>query len=186
MVCIYLLNSTMARSSEQGVCINDMWVIVLPWRCSCFIWCIYKTAYVYHYESRIAVTFILTMLNELFWPAHELCYTAIPMVVCLVGVELFCRNFIRLALFSVKVAAAGLVYIQVREFVRSSFGADPLCIESRLFGVPPGTINTVMSIGLHVVKARVLGSIQAVCPKCIMSIPPPVEESEQWGTWLYL
>jgi hypothetical protein len=149
------------------------------------------------------IIILLTMLNELFAPPLEMCCTAIAMVVCLAGVEFFSRNVIRLAWLGInvsiaglvyiqvmawlgiKVAIAGLVYIQVREFVTLSFGVDPFCVESRLFGVPPGTINAVASIGLHVAKTRVLGGIHAVWSKFIMYSPPVADEGRP-GTWGWL
>jgi len=128
-----------------------------------------------------------TMLDGLWTPPPELCYTVIPMVLCLLSVNFFFKNFLVLAWWCMKVAIAGLVYIQVRQVVMSSFGADPLCIESRLLGVPAGTINAVASLGLHVAKTRVLGSVRAWCPTCMTPPPPPppaVNEPEQWVTWI--
>jgi hypothetical protein len=133
---------------------------------------------------------ISTMLSELLTSPAELWYTAVPMVLCLVGVEFFFRNVLTIAWLGTKVAIAGLVYIQVREAVKESFGKDPLCIESRLFGVPPGTINAVALLGIHVAKKRVLSGIGSVCPNCVKSLPPPpppppaVAESETWVGWI--
>jgi hypothetical protein len=128
------------------------------------------------------------MLNELLAPPAELWYTAVPMVLCLLGVEVFFRNFLTLAWLGVKVAIAGLVYIHIREVVQWSFGTDPLCIESRLFGMPAGTINAIALIGLHVAKTRVIGGVRSVCPTCLtpVPLPPPPEAkgSEKWGAWM--
>jgi hypothetical protein len=120
-------------------------------------------------------------------------YTAIPLLLCLVGVHLFFKNFFRVAWFSIKALVAVGVYLHIRELIWGYLGKDPLKIESTIFGVPVGTLEATRLIGTEIAKKYILTGIATVCPNCFPERPPPVEnivpEDDSWdilGYGMYL
>jgi hypothetical protein len=55
---------------------------------------------------------------------------------------------------------------QFRDLIASFVGQDPLSIEHSVLGIPSGTIQLTKSIGMQLVKTRLLANLVAVCPSC--------------------
>jgi hypothetical protein len=78
-------------------------------------------------------------------------------------------------------------------------GPDLFSVESSVFGVPSGTLQLTTSIGLQLVKARMISTILTMCPTCFIEVKkyltPPVKEespiegesisSSSWVDWMY-
>jgi len=109
--------------------------------------------------------------------------TAIPLVLCVVLVHLFFRHFMSIAWLSVKSLIAAVVYIHVRGLVTSyAQSSDAFCLESTVFGLPPGSINIAASLGFRVIRSRVFAAISATCPSCVSA--PTTEPSSPWVEWM--
>ena len=100
-------------------------------------------------------------------------YAVVPIVICVVSVHLIFRHFFKIIWISFKFLLSLLLYVQVRDVVSSFVGTDLLSFDSSLFGLPSGTIQTSKSIGIHLVKTRVIANLVAVCPNCF---PPPTPD----------
>ena len=114
-------------------------------------------------------------------------YTAIPLVMCLIGVHLIFKHFLTFVWWSVKILLAGVIYLHVRDAISPYIVTDPLSIESTLLGVPAGTIKLAASIGFDLVKTRSLVAVAAACPNCFPLPLKTVQEEDTkspWGTWV--
>ena len=104
-------------------------------------------------------------------------YAVVPIVVCVVSVHLIFWHFFQIIWFSFKFLLSLLLYVQVRDVVSSCVGTDLLSLDSSFFGLPSGTIQTSKSIGIHLVKTRVIANLVAVCPTCFLTpAPDPIPE----------
>ena len=103
-------------------------------------------------------------------------YAVVPIVICVVSVHLIFRHFFKIIWFSFKLVLSLLLYVQVRDVVSSFVGTDLLSFDSSLFGLPSGTIEISKSIGMNLVKTRVIANLVAVCPTCF---PPPTPDPIQ-------
>jgi hypothetical protein len=93
-------------------------------------------------------------------------YAAVPIVACLVLVHLLFRHLFSIAWLSFKMFLSLLLYVQFRDLIASFVGQDPLSIEHSVLGIPSGTIQLTKSIGMQLVKTRLLANLVAVCPSC--------------------
>jgi hypothetical protein len=121
----------------------------------------------------------LTLAREDWWV-----YTIVPMMVCLVCVNLFFRHFVAITWFSVKLLLSVVVYAHVRHIFIESIGDNPLPIDS-LLGLATGTFEFSRSLGMQIFKSRAFTAFEAACPTCFPSttnkhkpiIPePPIPE----------
>jgi hypothetical protein len=128
------------------------------------------------------------ILQDLLSTQHEWWVTAIPLILCIVGVNLFFRHALAIMWFSVKIVLSVVVYFQIREVVYGYVGTDPLGIDATLFGVNGPTLQLTMSIGKELVKSQALAFVGALCPTCFPTpppIPPVVEiETSPWVHWM--
>jgi len=130
----------------------------------------------------------------------HLVYTAVPILLCITGIHLIFRHFFSIAWFSVKLLISLLIYVQIRDYISKFIGPDIFSVESSVFGVPSGTLQLTASIGLQLVKARMISTILTVCPTCFTEVKkyptPPVKEesvpteeesisSSSWVDWMY-
>jgi hypothetical protein len=131
----------------------------------------------------------------------HLVYTAVPILLCITGIHLIFRHFFSIAWFSVKLLISLLIYVHIRDCFYTFIGPDIFSIESSVFGVPSGTLQLTTSIGLQLVKARMMSTLLTVCPTCFNEVkkyptPPPVKEEESpipeesissssWVEWMY-
>jgi len=102
-------------------------------------------------------TQVLAMLSSI--STENFVYALIPILICVVGVHLMFKHFFSLVWLSTKVFLALVLYIQIRDVVATVLEKDPLSIEYRLFGLPTGTLEYTRSIGVGVIKARVLSTL---------------------------
>ena len=136
-----------------------------------------------HWISQTDLRWLLDIpTTDLWW------YTFIPVVLCFVAVNLFFRHIISIIWFSVKLLLAGVVYINIRNVIKTSLPDDPLYIESMVLGIQPGTIEFVSSQGMQVVVNRSLLVLATVCPTCFPPPtpppPPPPTVSLHDGHWV--
>jgi len=127
----------------------------------------------------------------------HLVYTAVPILLCITGIHLIFRHFFSIAWFSVKLFISLLIYVHIRDCFYTFIGPDIFSIESSVFGVPSGTLQLTTSIGLQLVKARMISTILTVCPTCFTEVKKnPVKEEEipipeesisssSWVDWMY-
>jgi hypothetical protein len=135
------------------------------------------------YVSRVLQQ--LTSTQDDWWV-----YTIIPVMVCLIGVNLFFRHFVAITWFSVKVLISVVVYSNIRYTFVETIGSNPLPIDSNLFGLATGTFEFSRSLGLQIAKSRAFAALEATCPICFPHPPdtpppppppPPVEHSTLFG-----
>ena len=113
-------------------------------------------------------------------PSEFWLFTVIPLAVCLFGVHLFFRHFVTIAWFSVKLCVAVLVYLQIRNAVTSALETStPWAIESALFGVPSGTLNTAASLGFSIIKAKGITILREAYAR-----KKSAPESTSWVDWM--
>ena len=103
-------------------------------------------------------------------PNDQIIYAAVPIMVCLAGIHLIFRFFFAITWFSFKIFLALLVYVQIRDVVSSYIGQNISSFQYITFGVPPGTFELTASIGMQVIKARVISTMLTICPTCFVGL----------------
>ena len=101
----------------------------------------------------------------------------VPVLICIVLVNLFFRHAFQVIWFSVKVLLAIGLYLQVKETVDNSIGI--LGIEAGLFGIATGAIQLSSSRAKELLRTNVISVIEGVCPGCLPPAPVPPEEPEE-------
>jgi hypothetical protein len=101
--------------------------------------------------------------------------SAASFMICLLCVHLCFRHVFTLMWLSTKIVVAGIVFLQVRDFVLSQVD---------VFGVPPGTVDGTASICLRVLQAWALTTVGILCPTCVPAPPPPHAPSSPWTVWM--
>ena len=118
--------------------------------------------------------------SEILHPSEFWLFTVVPLAMCLLGVHIFFRHFVTIAWFSVKFCVAGLVYLQIRDVVTSAVHVNTQwSIESALFGVPAGTLNTAVVLGFNILKSKCLFTLREAYSR---HIPP--QEPTPWVDWM--
>jgi hypothetical protein len=112
--------------------------------------------------------------------------TAILLIMCIVGVNLFFRHTLTIMWFSCKLLISVMVYFQVRDVIHTSIGTDPLGIQSALFGSNIATVEMSMSILNDLIKSKIFSLVDFVCPICMPHTPEPIVEIElsPWVHWI--
>jgi hypothetical protein len=138
----------------------------------------------------------LTLAKDDWWV-----YTIVPVMVCLIGVNLFFRHFVAITWFSVKLLISVIVYANIRDIFTETIGNNPLHIDSNLLGLAAGTFEFSRSLGMQIVKSRAFTALEAACPICFphttdkhnppryeppipeppIPVPPPQENSTLFG-----
>jgi hypothetical protein len=103
--------------------------------------------------------------------------TAVPLLICVVGVNLFFRHIVNVTWFTIKLLISIMVYTHVKELVSSSIGTDPMGIEQALFGVTAICARSTR-IGHMIIKSHALIAVRTICPKCF-ALPDVLEEPEE-------
>lgn len=112
--------------------------------------------------------------------AKFLIYTIFPLGLCLLFVHCLFRHVSAIAWVAVKVALAVVVYVHVQDTANSYIGRPTtgmgvFCIESNLFGLPPGSINIAASLGFNILKSKARKLATETCPSCFgQPVTPPV------------
>ena len=125
----------------------------------------------------------------------QMLYAVVPIIICLAGIHLIFRNFFTITWFSFKIFLSLIVYVQIRDLFSFYVGQNLSSFEYKTFGIPPGTIELTMSIGMRVLKARVISTMLDICPSCLIGLnvhqePPdePLEEEDtktiSWANWV--
>lgn len=146
-------------------------------------------------------SFLLPQLQSMIQSISndQIVYAAVPMIICLAGIHLIFRNFFTITWFSFKKILSLLVYVQIRDVISSYIGQNTASFEYTTFGVPSGTIEMTASIGMELVKARVISTILGICPTCFIGlnahqepevpVEPPQEEDTNvtisWVEWVH-
>ena len=103
-------------------------------------------------------------------------YTIFPLILCLILVHYCCRYIFSIAWFSVKLLLALTVYLHIQCIINSYIGtsSNVFCIESELFGIPPGSISVAGTLGFKILKSRTRRIVTEVCPMCFAqpAVPP--------------
>jgi hypothetical protein len=111
-------------------------------------------------------------------------YTVFPLVLCIAFVHYAFRYIFSIAWVSVKLLLAVVVYLHVQGIANSYTGAtgeNVFCIESKLFGLPPGSINVAYSLGFKILKARTYKIAAGVCPDCFTPTDHPHGEDSTFN-----
>jgi hypothetical protein len=122
------------------------------------------------------------------WVEIDWFTAAVPPIFCLLGVHLFFRYIYTILWFSVKVVLASMVYVHIRALMSTS--TLPYSFESIIFGVPSGTLQSPLTVGLQIMQAKALIAIAVACPRCFPTpIPPPVPppppvSPSPWVDWI--
>lgn len=131
--------------------------------------------YVYEWwESGVGVASFLSATPQFWW------YNALPLMATFVAVNLFFSNFLSLLWLGTKLCIAWIIYSHIKEIITGSVGDDPFSFESSLFNIPPGTIKMSASIGLHIIKKRMLLFVAGACPGCL-PVTPPEPTADHWS-----
>jgi hypothetical protein len=102
-------------------------------------------------------------------------WIGVPLVICFVCVHVFFRHVFTLTWFSVKLLLAVVVYLHLQTIAnRYTQSGDVFCIESKLFGIPPGSIHIMASVGFKIIKSKARTLVTATCPSCFSPSAPPV------------
>ena len=118
---------------------------------------------------------LVVQLPSEFW-----LFTVVPLAVCLLAVHMFFRHFVTIAWFSVKLCVAALVYLQIRDVMTSAVQTNTQwSIESALFGVPPGTLNTAVMLGFNILKSKSLFTLKEA-----YAHHTTPQESTLWVDWM--
>ena len=127
-------------------------------------------------------------LRGLFSFEYQMYVTVIPLIVCVVGVNLFFRHTMSIVWFCCKLMISVMVYLQFRDLIYSSIGTDPLGLEAALFGVDTHIFEVSMSTAHEFMKYKTLTFIDSICPICFASPPiaEPIieEEMSPWVHWM--
>ena len=131
------------------------------------------------YTSRVLRSFMSTVeyITGLWIPhiggvLHQLAkddwwvYTIVPIMVCLIGVNLFFRHFVSITWFLVKLLISVIIYANVRDIFIETIGNNPLHIDSNLLGLAAGSFEFSRALGVHIVKSRAFAALEAACPIC--------------------
>ena len=122
-------------------------------------------------------------------------HAVIPIAICAVGVHLMFKHLFCMLWFCAKIFWSLLLYVQIRDVVVTFIEKDPLSIEYRLFGIPSGTLEFTKSLGVEVIKTRVLSALIVVCPgwfllvkdnvtQPVEDVPPGNKEESSHDSWL--
>ena len=146
-------------------------------------------------------SFLLPQIQSMILsiPHDQMVYAIVPIIICLAGIHLIFRNFFTITWFSFKIFLSLLVYVQIRDVISSYIGQNTASFEYTTFGVPPGTIEMTASIGMELIKARVISTILSICPTCFIGLnahqepevpvePPQKEDTNvtfSWVEWVH-
>ena len=113
-------------------------------------------------------------------PNEFLIFTVIPLAACLLGVHLFFRHFVTIVWFTVKLFVAVLIYLQIREVMVSTIQTSTnWSLESALFGLPQGTLNTAASLGFKIIKSNFIFTLRDAFTH--NNFP---QDSSPWVDWI--
>ena len=151
-ICLYIFYKAGSRPENKITMVTDLASVLAPWTT----------------HPEVAAMLLYT--------TRQWCVTIIPILICVVLVNLFFRHAFSVLWFSFKGLLAVGIYMQVKEVIESSISQDHLGIETGLFGIAAGVLQLSSTKANEILRANALLAIAGVCPMCV---PIPKAQEEQ-------